>query len=209
MNNPVPIFDVVTSTTHKTLRGPRGGLILCKQKHAAAIDKAVFPGLQGGPHENNIAAKAVAFQEALQPEFKIYAQNILDNAKILSEALQAGGIKICFGKTENHLMLCDIRDFGINGKVAQTALEEAGITVNMNMIPNDSGTPLAPSGIRLGTPAITTRGFAQAEMPIIAQLILTVLKNHDKADILKQVRQEVRELCLAHPLPYLHENNHS
>jgi len=209
LNNPVPIFDVVTSTTHKTLRGPRGGIILCKEKFAKQVDKAVFPGLQGGPHENNIAAKAVAFKEALAPEFKIYAQNILDNAKILSEELAAGGIKICFGKTENHLMLCDIRDFGINGKIAQTALEEAGITVNMNMIPNDPGTPLAPSGIRLGTPAITTRGFGKSEMPIIAQLILTVLKNPNKADILEQVKQQVEELCLAHPLVYPHENNHS
>ncbi|HPL93335.1 MAG TPA: serine hydroxymethyltransferase [bacterium] len=202
MNNPVPIFDIVTSTTHKTLRGPRGGLIMCKQKHAAAVDKAVFPGLQGGPHENNIAAKAVAFAEALAPEFKIYAQNILGNAQALSEALSAGGVKICFEKTENHLMLCDIRDFGINGKQAQDALEQAGITVNMNMIPNDSGTPLAPSGIRLGTPAITTRGFEKQEMAIIAELILTVLKNHDKADILEQVNQKVRVLCAAHPLAY-------
>lgn len=202
MNNPVPIFDIVTSTTHKTLRGPRGGLIMCKQKHAAAVDKAVFPGLQGGPHENNIAAKAVAFAEALAPEFKIYAQNVLDNAQSLSEALRAGGVKICFEKTENHLMLCDIRDFSINGKQAQNALEQAGITVNMNMIPNDSGTPLAPSGIRLGTPAITTRGFEKQEMAIIAELILTVLKNHDKADILEQVNQKVRVLCAAHPLAY-------
>lgn len=202
LNNPVPIFDIVTSTTHKTLRGPRGGLIMCKQKHAAAVDKAVFPGLQGGPHENNIAAKAVAFQEALAPEFKIYAQNVLDNAQSLSEALSAGGVKICFEKTENHLMLCDIREFGINGKQAQDALEQAGITVNMNMIPNDSGTPLAPSGIRLGTPAITTRGFEKQEMAVIAELILTVLKNHDKADILEQVNQKVRVLCAAHPLAY-------
>jgi glycine hydroxymethyltransferase len=209
MNNPVPIFDIVTSTTHKTLRGPRGGLILCKQKHASAVDKAVFPGLQGGPHENNIAAKAVAFQEALAPEFKIYAQNVLDNAQVLCEALRAGGIKICFEKTENHLMLCDIRNFGINGKEAQDALEQAGITINMNMIPNDPGTPLAPSGIRLGTPAITTRGFAKHEMANIAELILTVLKNHDKADILEQVRHQVREICTAHPLPYFNENHHS
>lgn len=202
MNNPVPIFDIVTSTTHKTLRGPRGGLILCKQKHASAVDKAVFPGCQGGPHENNIAAKAVAFQEALQPEFKIYAQNVLDNAQALSAALQAGGVKICFGKTENHLMLCDLREFGINGKQAQDALESAGITVNMNMIPNDPGTPLAPSGIRLGTPAITTRGFQTTDMPVIAELILTVLKNPNKADILETVRRQVRELCTIHPLEY-------
>lgn len=209
MNNPVPIFDIVTSTTHKTLRGPRGGLIMCKQKHAAAVDKAVFPGLQGGPHENNIAAKAVAFQEALTPEFKIYAQNVLDNAQALCEALRSGGVKICFEKTENHLMLCDIRNFGINGKEAQDALEQAGITVNMNMIPNDPGTPLAPSGIRLGTPAITTRGFTKTEMTTIAELILTVLKNHDKTDILEQVRLAVKKLCNDHPLAYQHENYHA
>ena len=200
MNNPVPIFDVVTTTTHKTLRGPRGGMIMCKQKWAKAIDSAVFPGLQGGPHENNIAAKAVAFKEALEPAFKKYAKQIKKNAKILETEFNKRGYKLCFGGTDNHLLLIDVTPKGVSGKVAQIALDKAGITVNKNMIPDDTRSPMDPSGIRLGTPAITTRGMKEKEMKIIAGWIDLAIQNHHDDKKLMTIKKEVVKLTKKFPL---------
>lgn len=201
LKNPVPLFDIVTTTTHKTLRGPRGGMILSKEKFAKAIDKAVFPGFQGGPHENNIAAKAVAFQEALQPEFQDYAKQIISNAKVLCETLQTNGFKIMFGGTDNHLMLVDVYSSkGITGQQAETALDKAGITLNKNMIPDDPRKPLDPSGIRLGTPAITTRGMKEKEMKQIGKMITTVIAHHDDEQVLHDIRKEVVSLAQRFPL---------
>jgi glycine hydroxymethyltransferase len=201
MNNPVPIFDVVTTTTHKTLRGPRGGMIMCKEKHAKVIDKGVFPGFQGGPHENNIAAKAVAFAEALEPAFKDYAKQIKTNAKALEEEFTKMGYKLCFGGTDNHLLLIDVMTSkNVPGKKAQIALDEAGITVNKNMIPDDPRSPMDPSGIRLGTPALTTRGFKEDEMRLIAQLINRVLENYQDKAVIAEVLKTVKELTVKHPL---------
>lgn len=200
MNNPVPIFDVVTTTTHKTLRGPRGGMIMCKQKWAKDIDKAVFPGLQGGPHENNIAAKAVAFKEALEPEFKEYARQIKKNAKILEAEFLAKGYKLCFGGTDNHLLLIDVTAKNISGKEAQIALDKAGITVNKNMIPDDPRSPMDPSGIRLGTPALTTRGFKENEMAQVAKWIDEAMLNWKDENKLISIRTEVLEMTKKFPL---------
>jgi glycine hydroxymethyltransferase len=200
MNNPVPLFDVVSTTTHKTLRGPRGGMIMCKEIHAKAIDKAVFPGLQGGPHENNIAAKAVAFKEALEPDFKEYTLQIKKNAKVLEQEFKNRGYKICFGTTENHLLLIDVTPKGLSGKEAQIALDKAGITVNKNMIPDDPRSPMDPSGIRLGTPALTTRGMKEAQMKQIGGLLLKVLANWKDESVLTSVREEVKELTAQFPL---------
>lgn len=200
MKNPVPIFDVITTTTHKTLRGPRGGMIMCKEKFAAAIDKAVFPGLQGGPHENNIAAKAVAFLEALQPEFKEYAKQILKNAKALEAEFLARDYKLCFGGTDNHLLLIDLTNKGLSGGEAQTALDAAGITVNKNMIPDDPRPPMDPSGIRLGTPALTTRGMKEEEMKIIAGWIDEALAARYDTATLANIRGEVKKLTENFPL---------
>ncbi|MFA6424232.1 MAG: serine hydroxymethyltransferase [Candidatus Magasanikbacteria bacterium] len=200
MNNPVPIFDVVTTTTHKTLRGPRGGMIMCKEKFASAIDKAVFPGLQGGPHENNIAAKAVAFKEALLPEFKEYAAQIKKNAKVLETEFNKLGYKLCFGGTDNHLLLIDVTMKGIGGKQAQIALDKAGITVNKNMIPDDTRSPFDPSGIRLGTPALTTRGMKENEMQLIATWIDEAILNWDKEEKLAEIKNQVKELTKNFPL---------
>lgn len=200
MNNPVPLFDVVTTTTHKTLRGPRGGMIMCKEKFASAIDKAVFPGLQGGPHENNIAAKAIAFKEALLPEFKEYTAQIKKNAKVLEAKFNEFGYKLCFGGTDNHLLLIDVTMKGIGGKQAQIALDKAGITVNKNMIPDDTRSPFDPSGIRLGTPALTTRGMKEAEMETIASWINEVIINHDNETKLAEIKNQVKELTKKFPL---------
>lgn len=200
MNNPVPLFDVVTTTTHKTLRGPRGGMIMCKEKYASAIDKAVFPGLQGGPHENNIAAKAIAFKEALLPEFKEYTAQIKKNAKILEKKFNEFGYKLCFGGTDNHLLLIDVTMKGIGGKQAQIALDKAGITVNKNMIPDDTRSPFDPSGIRLGTPALTTRGMKEAEMETIATWINEAIMNHDNEAKLTEIKNQVKELTKKFPL---------
>lgn len=200
MNNPVPIFDVVTTTTHKTLRGPRGGMIMCKEKFAKPIDKAIFPGLQGGPHENNIAAKAVAFKEALQPEFKDYAKQIKANAKVLERKFNDYGYKLCFNGTDNHLLLIDVTPKGLTGKQAEKALDKAGITVNKNMIPDDPRSPMDPSGIRLGTPALTTRGMKETDMEIVADMIEKVLMNHENEAILEEVRQEIVEMTKKFPL---------
>ncbi len=196
LNNPVPIFDVVSTTTHKTLRGPRGGMIMCKEEYAKKINKAVFPGLQGGPHENVITALAVALKEAQQPEFKEYAKQVRLNAKVLCDKLKEAGMKIMFETTDNHLILADVTPLGTTGKEAQEALDEVGITLNMNMIPDDPRKPMDPSGIRLGTPPVTTRGMKEAEMEKIAELIIKTLKGGDK----EEIKKEVRELTSRFPL---------
>ncbi|HEX9504979.1 MAG TPA: serine hydroxymethyltransferase, partial [Acidimicrobiia bacterium] len=193
--SPVPYADVVTMTTHKTLRGPRAGAILCREEYAAAIDKAVFPGLQGGPLMHVIAAKAVAFREAQQPEFRDYAAGIVRNAQALAGALAAEGFRIVSGGTDNHLMLVDLRPFGVTGKVAQEALDRAGITCNKNAIPNDPEKPFVTSGLRLGTAAVTTAGMAEPEMREISTLIAQVLRKVDDDHIAEEVRTQVRHLC--------------
>ncbi|RCK78588.1 MAG: Serine hydroxymethyltransferase [Candidatus Ozemobacter sibiricus] len=193
--SPVPYADFVTSTTHKTLRGPRGGMILCKEKYAKQLDKLIFPGIQGGPLMHVIAAKAVAFHEALQPSFKEYQKKILANAAALAKALQARGFRLVSGGTDNHLMLVDMRNKNITGKAAEKALDLAGITVNKNTIPNDPQSPFVTSGLRLGTPAVTTRGFDVAAMEEVAGLIDRVIAAPEDADNLKQVKAEVGKLC--------------
>ena len=198
--NPVPFADVVTSTTHKTLRGPRGGLILCKAAHAKAIDKAVFPGTQGGPLEHIIAAKAVAFLEALRPEFKTYCEKIVANARTLAAALSARGYQIVSGGTDNHLMMIDLRNKNLTGKVAEQALDKAGITVNKNTVPNETQSPFITSGVRIGTPAVTTRGMGPAEMEMIAGFIDTVLMAPEDASVHVHVRAEVKALTAKFPL---------
>lgn len=200
LENPVPIFDVVTTTTHKTLRGPRGAMIMCKSAIAKKIDKAVFPGLQGGPHENNIAAKAIAFKEALQPEFQQYCEQIIKNAKTLEHEFKQKNYTICFGGTDNHLLLLDLTNKNITGKQAQEALDLAGITVNKNAIPDDPRGPMDPSGIRLGTPALTTRGMKENEMHQIAELIDQVITNYENAEKLSQIKNQVIELTNKFPL---------
>jgi glycine hydroxymethyltransferase len=200
MNNPVPIFDVVTTTTHKTLRGPRGGMIMCKEKFAKQIDKAVFPGFQGGPHENNIAAKAIAFKEALEPSFKEYAQQIKKNAKVLEKKFNEFGYKLMFGGTDNHLLLVDVTPKNISGKEAQIALDKAGITVNKNMIPDDPRSPMDPSGIRFGTPALTTRGMKEAEMELVADWMNEAMMNWKDETKLADIKQRVIELTKKFPL---------
>lgn len=201
MNNPVPLFDIVTTTTHKTLRGPRGGMIMCKKQHAKAIDKAVFPGLQGGPHEHIIAGKAVAFKEALEPAFKEYAKQIRKNAKVMEEEFRKLGYDMAFGGTENHLLLINVIPKGLTGKEAQVALDKAGITLNKNMIPDDPRGPMDPSGIRLGTPAITTRGMKEDDMKKIVVWIDEVIKNFKDETILSRIKGEVKEFCLKFPVP--------
>jgi len=197
LTNPVDTFDIVSTTTHKTLRGPRGGMILCKEKFAQAIDKSIFPGFQGGPHENNIAAKAVAFKEALDPSFVGYAKQIIRNAKALEGVFKDAGIKICHGTTENHLLLLDLTPLGITGKETEVALDEAGITVNKNAIPDDPRKPMDPSGIRLGTPALTTRGLKEKEMKIVGEMIVAILKKPSAA---ASYRSKVKELMSGFPL---------
>jgi len=196
--NPVPYADVVTTTTHKTLRGPRGGMILCKAEHAKKIDKAVFPGNQGGPLMHVIASKAVCFGEALKPEFKAYQQQIVKNAARLADGLVAKGFDLVTGGTDNHLMLVDLRNFNITGKEMQNKLDEVYITVNKNAIPNDPQKPAYTSGIRVGTPAATARGFKEEEMDILAELIhLTATDFENKADY---IRAKVTEMCTKYPL---------
>jgi glycine hydroxymethyltransferase len=200
--SPVPHADVVTSTTHKTLRGPRGGLILCKAEHAKAIDKAVFPGSQGGPLEHVIAAKAVCFKEALDPSFKDYTRRVVDNARALAKALASHEFHIVSGGTDNHLMLVDLRNRGdgLTGKVAQLALDDAAITVNKNTVPKETQSPFVTSGIRIGTSAVTTRGMGEGDMARIADLIDRVLRAPDDASLKSSIREEVRELTRAFPL---------
>lgn len=198
--SPVPFADVVTSTTHKTLRGPRGGIILCKAEHAKAIDKAMFPGMQGGPLEHVIAGKAVAFQEALQPSFTAYCRQVVDNAQVLATALMERGYHIVSGGTDNHLMLVDLRSKGLTGKVAEKVLDEAGITVNKNTVPKETQSPFVTSGIRIGTPAVTTRGMGADAMREIAALIDRVLSAPDDRDTIAAVKGEVKALADAYPL---------
>jgi glycine hydroxymethyltransferase len=198
--SPVPFADVVTSTTHKTLRGPRGGIILCKAEHAKAIDKAMFPGMQGGPLEHVIAGKAVAFHEALQPSFTVYCRQVLDNAQVLATALMDRGYHIVSGGTDNHLMLIDLRSKGLTGKVAEKVLDEAGITVNKNTVPKETQSPFVTSGIRIGTPAVTTRGMGADAMREIAALIDRVLSAPDDHDTIAAVKVDVKALADAYPL---------
>jgi glycine hydroxymethyltransferase len=198
--SPVPHADVVTTTTHKTLRGPRAGLILCKAQHAKAVDKAVFPGTQGGPLEHVIAAKAVALKEALDPSFKSYSAQVVANAKALATALMSRGLQVVSGGTDNHLMLIDLRNRGLTGKVAEQALDAAGITVNKNTVPRETQSPFVTSGIRIGTPAVTTRGMREGEMQRIAALIDRVLKAPEDGATIESVRGEVRQLTAAFPL---------
>jgi len=199
--SPAGYADVITTTTHKTLRGPRGAIIMGgTEEKGIKIDKAVFPGLQGGPLENIIAAKAVCFHEALQPSFKEYAKQIVKNAKALADELSAHGLRLVAGKTETHLVLIDLTPKGITGKDAQAALEEAGIIVNKNTIPFDTRSPFVTSGLRLGTPALTTRGMRESEMKYIAELIVKVLENPNDSELKLKVRREVEELCKKFPI---------
>jgi glycine hydroxymethyltransferase len=200
--NPVPYADVVTFTTHKTLRGPRGGCILSRAEHAAAIDKAIFPGLQGGPLEHVIAGKAVAFHEAATPEFRDYAAQVVANARALAEALAAEGFRLVSGGTDNHLLLIDLRSFDaeLTGKDAQAALDAAGITLNKNTVPDDPRSPFVTSGLRIGTPAVTTQGMAEPEMAEIAGLIARVLRAPADEAVRAAVREDVRTLCSKFPV---------
>ena len=198
--SPVSHADIVTTTTHKTLRGPRGGLILCRAVHAKTIDKSLFPGSQGGPLEHVIAAKAVCFREALDPTFKRYAAQIVANAKALAAALGERGFHIVSGGTDNHLMLVDLRNKGLTGKIAQSALDNAGITVNKNTVPKETQSPFVTSGVRIGTPAVTTRGMRESEMERISEFIDRVLRAPEDQNVLNSVRAEVRELASAFPL---------
>jgi len=200
--SPMAHADFVTTTTHKTLRGPRGGLVLCKEKYAKEIDSQTFPGIQGGPLMHVIAAKAVCFHEALQPSFKQYQQQIILNAKALAEGMKCNGFRLVSGGTDNHLMLVDVGARGLTGKDCQAALDQAGITVNKNTIPFETRSPFQASGIRLGTPAVTTRGMKEPEMAAIADMISEVFLDIKNLDSLAKVRQRVRELTARFPLPY-------
>ena len=213
--NPFPRFDVVTTTTHKTLCGPRGAIIMSKEEDrlkdthhpgskltlARRIDKAVFPGMQGGPHNHQIAAKAVAFAEALKPEFKTWASRVVTNAQALADSMARQGLRIVSGGTDNHLVLADLTPTGVSGKEAEEALDKAGITVNKNLIPHDKRSPVDPSGIRLGTPALTNRKMTEKEMAMIGRWIGETVKNHDDERTLARVREEVRALCKRFPTP--------
>ena len=196
--NPVPYADVVTTTTHKTLRGPRGGMILCKESLAKAIDKAIFPGTQGGPLMHVIAAKAVCLGEALQPSFKTYAQNVVENARVLAEGLMKRGFHLVSGGTDNHLMLVDLQNLGITGKALEHNLDEVYITANKNAVPNDPQSPFITSGVRIGTPAVTTRGFTTEDMDVIAECIWKVASDFENTK--DEVRGMVEALCAKHPL---------
>jgi glycine hydroxymethyltransferase len=200
--SPVGHADFVTTTTHKTLRGPRGGLILCREKFAKEIDSQVFPGTQGGPLMHVIAGKAVCFQEALQPSFKVYQQQIVRNAGALADGLRRNGFRLVSGGTDNHLMLVDVGARGLTGKDCQIALDEAGVTVNKNTIPFETRSPFQASGIRLGTPAVTTRSMKEPEMAAIADMISEVLLDIKNVEAARAVRQRVRELTGKFPLPY-------
>ena len=199
--SPVPYADVVTSSTHKTLRGPRGGLILCTEKHARAIDRGVFPGIQGGPLMHVVAGKAISFGEALRPEFQDYAHQVVANAKALGEELQRQGLRLVTGGTDNHLLLVDLQPLNVTGDVAEVALDEAGITVNKNMIPYDPQPPKVTSGIRVGAPALTSRGFGTDEMRRVGELIGRVLHAPEDESVLAAVRAEVEELTAGFPVP--------
>ena len=198
--SPMPYADVVASTTHKTLRGPRGGIILAHADHGDRLNKQIFPGIQGGPLMHVIAAKAVAFKEALNPDFADYQMNVVKNAKAMAERLIEKGLTLVSNGTDNHMMLVDLRNLNITGKDAENVLGQAGITVNKNAIPFDPQSPLITSGIRIGTPAVTSRGMRKTEMNTIAELIVDALKNHDNIEALQRTRSVAGELCRAHPL---------
>jgi glycine hydroxymethyltransferase len=199
--SPVPYADIVTSTTHKTLRGPRSAFILCREALAQRVDRAVFPGMQGGPLMHVIAAKAVAFHEAMQPEFRAYQQQVVENARVLSEELERGGLRIVSGGTDTHLVLVDVSTKGLSGRKAERALDAAGITVNKNTIPFDTRSPTIASGIRVGTPALTTRGFGTQEIRQTARWIIEVLDNSDDPSVGESVRHEVESLADQYPVP--------
>ncbi|MEE2640158.1 MAG: serine hydroxymethyltransferase [Planctomycetota bacterium] len=200
-DNPVKVADFVSTTTHKTLRGPRGGLVLCKKEYAREINRSVFPGMQGGPLMHVVAGKAVCFREALDPSFRVYCEAVIENAKTLADCLMKGGLKLSSGGTENHLMLVDVTSVGLGGKLAEQSLDACGITVNMNMIPFDQRKPMDPSGIRIGTPALTTRGMGSDEMKQIGDWILAVLKDPENKSLLGETRTAVAELCDHFPVP--------
>ena len=200
-DNPVGVSDFVSTTTHKTLRGPRGGMVLSKAEYAKDLDRSVFPGIQGGPLVHVIAGKAICFGEALRPDFRDYAQSVIENAKVLAETLLGGGLRLVSGGTDNHLMLADVTPLGIGGKLAEEALGHAGITVNKNMIPFDERKPVDPSGVRIGTPALTTRGMGPDEMRSIGQWIIKVLKAPEDHAVHEAVRAEVFDLCEQFPVP--------
>ena len=200
-NSPVPFADYVTTTTHKTLRGPRAGLCLSKEEYGKTINSRVFPGIQGGPLMHVIAGKAICFGEALKPEFKTYGKQIIDNAKTLADVLLAGGLKLVSGGTDNHLLLVDVTPLGIGGKLAEQALDRCGITVNKNMIPYDERKPVDPSGIRVGTPALTTRGMKTDQMKTIGAWMLAALKAPDDEAGLQKIRREIKDLCQNFPVP--------
>lgn len=201
--SPVPYADVVTTTTHKSLRGPRGAMILCKEKHAQVIDKAVFPGVQGGPHDNTTAAIAVALKEAESASFKNYAVQIIKNSKKLAESLMAKGFNLITNGTDNHLMLVDLTNKNISGKIAAKALDKAGIVLNYNAVPFDKRKPFDPSGIRIGTPAVTSRGFKENEMLLISNFIEKVISSPEDEDLLRNTAEEVKQLCSHFPAPGL------
>jgi len=198
--SPADYAQIVTTTTHKTLRGPRGGIIMCDEEYALAIDKAVFPGIQGGPLEHIIAGKAVALKEALQPEFKEYARQVVANAKAMAEGLLDNGLDIVGGMTENHLMTLDLRKTGKTGKDMANVLERVGITANKNTVPNDPQSPFVTSGIRLGAAAMTTRGFKEDDMREVARIIAEAIKNSDNDEVLEALRQDSLKLCKKYPL---------
>jgi glycine hydroxymethyltransferase len=203
MRNPFDAgFDVVTTTTHKTLRGPRGGLILCKTEHAAKIDAAVFPGLQGGPHMNNVAGAAITFRKAAEPEFRAYADQTLSNARVLADALVDDGVSLITGGTDNHMMVMDtVKSFGIDGRAAQRTLDEIGVTANKQVIPDDPLPPVRPSGVRLGTPACTTRGMGEADMRRIAGWVTAALRAPKDKPALAKIRAETEAFCRSYPVP--------
>jgi glycine hydroxymethyltransferase len=198
--SPVPYAEFVTTTTQKTLRGPRGGMVMCKTEYAKAIDKAVFPGLQGGPLMHVIAAKAVAFKEALAPEFKVYQRQIVANAQALAEGLLRRGFRLISGGTDNHLMLADLSNRNVTGKEAEATLDRAGITVNKNAIPFDEKPPAVASGVRLGTPCVTTRGMKEPEMEIIAEAIDRVTAHPNDEAVIRETRKRMKALCKKFPL---------
>ena len=200
-NSPVPVADVVTTTTHKTLRGPRAGLILAKKEYAKVLNSRVFPGTQGGPLMHVIAGKAVCFREALEPDFKQYGQKVIDNAQTLATVLLDGGLNLVSGGTDNHLVLVDVTPLGIGGKTAEEVLDRCGITVNKNMIPYDERKPVDPSGIRIGTPALTTRGMGPEEMRTIGHWMLEALRSADDESVHERIRGQIREMCVDYPVP--------
>ncbi|MGB7329706.1 MAG: serine hydroxymethyltransferase [Rubripirellula sp.] len=200
-NSPIPFADYVTTTTHKTLRGPRSGLIMCKEEHLKLVNRNVFPGTQGGPLMHMVAAKAICFDEAMQPGYKEYGQSVVDNAKTLAETLLTAGLRLVSGGTDNHLMLVDVTAVDLGGKKAEEALDRCGITVNMNMIPFDQRRPADPSGIRIGTPALTTRGMGIEEMKRVGGWIASALRGPDDAAMLERIRGEIKDMCEQFPVP--------